>query len=429
MLRLPHSLDVLHRGHLESRHLLYLFCLMMLFWALFDGSVAYLVPVAITESGMSATLMGIILGTSSVAGALFDFLLCRFFTNTYYKRLFVWMFAVCLFVPFILYKADTFWMFLVAMVMWGIYYDFKGIGVFNFVGKGTDFDKHAESFSLIQIFLSLGYLIAPLCVGFLVAEELNWQPFALAWIFIALSIFFFVILLFLSRKIEVHTGQSTGLLDATPRDFSTEIHLWKGIGRALFPVLFFIFLITFVDAFFWTIGPLLASELVGTLGAFSGAFMAIYMFPALFTVFWVGKYSEKFGKKHGAIISFFLGACILTLFPLAGATAWILPLVLVASLGLSLSVPLIQGSFADYIAETEEYEKEIEGLEDFYTNLGFIFGPMLAGFLSDQLGNVETFAVLGLFAGTCAVVLTLFMPKSINLKERLAMIETRENNS
>ncbi len=423
MLRLPHTLDILHKGHLNSRHILYLFCLMMLFWALFDGTVAYLVPIAITESGMSHTLMGIILGTSSVAGALFDFLLCRFFTNTYYKRLFVWMFAVCLFVPFILYKADTFLMFLLAMVLWGIYYDFKGIGVFNFVGKGTDFDKHAESFSLIQIFLSLGYLIAPLCVGFLVAEELNWQPFALAWIFIVLSIFFFGILLFLSKKISVETGSTQGILNQGPRDFSTEIHLWKGIGRALFPVLFFIFLITFVDAFFWTIGPLLASELIHALGAFSGAFMAIYMFPALLTVFWVGRYSEKFGKKHGAIISFFLGACVLTLFPLAGTTAWILPLVLLAAVGLSLAVPLIQGSFADYIAETEEYEKEIEGLEDFYTNLGFIFGPMTAGFLSDQIGNLATFAALGLFAGSAVVVLSLFMPKSIDLKEQLALLK------
>jgi MFS family permease len=162
---------------------------------------------------------------------------------------------------------------------------------------------------------------------------------------------------------------------------------------------------------------------VNSLGAFSGAFMAAYVLPPLLVAFFVGRYTKKFGKKYGAIISFFLGSCLLLLFPFFGMTPWILLGVFFASVGISLSLPSINGAYADYIAETEEYEKEIEGLQDFYTNLGFVFGPMSAGYLSDTIGNLEAFVFLGLFCGAAVVVLTLFMPKSINVKESMQSLK------
>ena len=419
MLRFPHALGLLHDKKFDTRHALYLFCLVILFWALFDATVAYLVPITITERGISNTLMGVIVGTSSIAGAFFDFLLCRFLGNTYYKRLFIWMFAVCLFVPFVLFQAHTFWMFILAMVLWGIYYDFKGIGIFNFVGRNTSFEKHAESFGLIQIFLSLGYLIAPLFVGFLVAERFDWRPFALAWVFISISIFFFIALVLLSRQLEDTSQAMKEHGERKQEKFSTEIRLWRGIGKVLFPVLFFTFLVTVADAYFWTIGPLIAEELVDSLGVFSGAFMVAYVLPPLLVAFFVGRYTKKFGKKYGAIISFFLGSCLLLLFPCFGTTPWLVVGVFFASMGISLSLPAVNGAYADYISETEEYEKEIEGLQDFYTNLGFVFGPMSAGYLSDVVGNLEAFVYLGLFCGIAVVILTLFMPKSINVRKQM----------
>jgi len=62
-----------------------------------------------------------------------------------------------------------------------------------------------------------------------------------------------------------------------------------------------------------------------------------------------------------------------------------------------------------------KYEKEIEGLEDFYTNLGFVIGPILAGVIADKMGNQTAFSVLGVFGAMMALLLFKITPRQINV--------------
>jgi len=418
MLKLQYTLDNLKTKSFNTRTALYLFCLVILFWALFDGVVSYLVPIVITESGISKTLMGVILGTSSIAGALFDFLACRLFKNTYYKRFFMFMFAICLIVPFILYRADSFVWFILAMILWGVYYDFKGMGIFNFVSNFTPAEKHTESFSLIQVFLSLGYLISPLIVGFLIADSLNWKPFVLAWIFIGMAIIFFVILLLVTRNAQKFSQEEGHFLEAQVGIWH-EALLWSKVGRILFPVLLMTFLISLTDAFFWTVGPLIAEDLISYMGDFSGLFMTMYVLPSLFVIFIVSFFTKRMGKKRIAVLAYFFGSVILICLAALSGSLFLFAAVFLASLGISLASPALNGAYADYISETVEYEKEIEGLQDFYVNLGYVVGPMLAGFMADRLGNLETFTLLGFVGGVCSLILLVAMPKAITVGKRM----------
>jgi MFS family permease len=98
------------------------------------------------------------------------------------------MFAVCLVYPLILFSANSFVIYLIAMVLWGIYYDLKNIASFDYIGRYTEKREHADSFGLLSVFSSAGYLIAPLIVGLLVAESVDWKPAIMAWIFLVFSI-------------------------------------------------------------------------------------------------------------------------------------------------------------------------------------------------------------------------------------------------
>src|SRR4030042_5053659 len=77
----------------QKHQALYLLSLVILFWAVFDGITTYVTPLVLTENGMSKTVMGLIIGSSSVFGAGFDFLMCKLFKNSYYRRVFLAMFA------------------------------------------------------------------------------------------------------------------------------------------------------------------------------------------------------------------------------------------------------------------------------------------------------------------------------------------------
>src|SRR5260221_13134119 len=82
---------------------LYVACLMLFFWTLFDGTVSYVTPLKISQAGFSDTTLGLIIGFSSVAGGVFDFLISKFLTNTHFRRLDLLMFALCFAYPLILW--------------------------------------------------------------------------------------------------------------------------------------------------------------------------------------------------------------------------------------------------------------------------------------------------------------------------------------
>ncbi len=419
MSTLNHLVLHLKTHGIQKRKGLYLLGIVILFWALFDGIMTYIVPIVITDSGMSKTLMGIILGTSSIAGALFDFIACKLFHNTVYKRLFLAMFVICFSFPFILFKAQSFLMFVIAVGLWGVYYDLKSIGIFSYVGRFTPREEHSESFGVLQVFSALGYVIAPLIVGFLIADSLNWQPFVLSWIFLTLSVVFFVILMTQTRKERDYT--LTGDIPASSEkkmSVWSEVLFWGKVGRILFPVLLLTFFLNIVDSFFWVLGPLVAEGLSG-IHEFSGLFMTMYALPPLLVGWIVGSFTRRYGKKRTAFVSLLCGSVFLMLFSFIYNPYLLMFDVFVVSMFLSMAFPSINGAYADYISETGEYEREIEGLEDFYYNLGYVVGPMTAGFLADQLGNGNTFSLIGLFGAVASLVLIFVTPKSIDVRVRL----------
>lgn len=398
----------------RSHQALYLLSLVILFWAVFDGITTYVTPLILTESGMSKTVMGLIIGSSSVFGAGFDFLMCKLFKNSHYRRVFLGMFAVSALYLAALANAKTIWIYLLAMVFWGVYYDLKNFGSFDFVARFTKTADHSSSFGVISVFTAGGYLLAPLLAGFLIGDTVGSGPFIAAGVFLVVA---FVILLGLFGR-ESGYAQEKLETQYRYRGFIFEIKLWRRIDRALFPVLIMVMMLNIVDAFFWTIGPLLA-ESFASMHQFAGTFMAAYELPALLVGWFVGSVTGKFGKKRTAFLSLLTGSLVLMMLGYLTEPLLMIAAVFFASMLMTLAWPALRAAFADYINETGKYEKEIEGLEDLYTNLGYVIGPALAGFLADRLGNAKTFSVLGIMGVLTAIYLMKITPKKINVLKSL----------
>jgi len=404
-----------HRTSTTIKKPVYLLCSMMFFWYLFDAVISYITPLIITEKGFSNTAMGIILGTSSIGGALFDFFLCKTFKNTTYRRVFAIMFALCIGYPLFLYHSQTAGMFIIAMIIWGIYFDLKNVGIFDFVARATPQKEFTENFGLIQIFETLGYLIAPILIGFLTLGAVAWQSYFIGWIFLFFSLLFFIIML-RRREKNIHEIQQ----DPPKRSIFLELYLWKKCIKILSPVLLLVLFLYVSESFFWTIGPIFAEQLL-TQHPLGGFFMAAHTFPSLLVGWFVGKLTQKYGKKHTAFWALFLGSFILALLHLTQNPVLIVLQIFASSFFIAMSFPAINGAFADYIRETLQYEKEIEGIQDFYTNIGFIIGPMMAGFLSDHIGIAPAFSLLGVIGCIVSIILLSITPKKI----RVIIKETR----
>ena len=387
---------------------LYSASIMLFFWTIFDGIISYISPLVIKGSGYSNTMMGIIIGTSSIAGALFDFLLSKYLQNSHWRRLYLVMFIVCLIQPLILWQSKVAIIYLLAMAMWGLYYDLLGFGNFDFVSREMETDEHASSFGVLGVFKSLGYLLAPLIVGLVIGEMLDWKPFVLALVFLSMSFIFFLVLYVSGKKRGIRIDR---VQQYRPKGFMVEFGLWKKIGKVMMPFLIFTMLMSMQDSFFWTIGPILSETFV-KFRPLDGLFLTAYSLPPLLVGWFVDKFRSKFGSKAN-FISFIISSLFLITFAVFRHPLVLLFVILLSSTFSTFSWAIEQGLYADYIEDSFSKEKEIEGLVDFSINAGYIVGPILAGFLSDKVGYFNTFAFLGIFGLFVTLILSRIAPKRV----------------
>jgi MFS family permease len=391
---------------------------LILFWTLFDGILQYAVPLVITGEGISKTMLGIIIGTSSIAGMLFDLFLCKLIKKPNLRRTYLIMFAICIIFPLVLMTAKTAWMYVLAMVIWGLYYDLFNIGRYEFVAQYIKEDEHASSFGVLQVFSSLGYLLSPLFAGFLIAQTLDAKPFIASWVFLGLAFVSFMILIALLIKQKKHpesyVSETLKEINCDCKPKYSEIYIWKRVGTLILPVLLVTLMINVIDAIFCEIGPLVAEGWV-SLGILAGLFLVAYLLPFVFVGWFVGSITQRFGKKKTAIYSLLLSSLFLV--PFFFVTNPIILIILTFFSGTFLAIcdPANRATYADYVSETPDIETDIESQADFATNAGYVIGPIMAGFLADTLGNIPAFAVIGIFGIIVALILLAITPKEINI--------------
>ena len=271
-------------------------------------------------------------------------------------------------------------------------------------------EEHSASFGFLEVFVSLGYLLAPMIAGFLVFETVGTAPLAAAVMFLAISAVLLVLLLAATRHIPHYcTHKRHQLLP-----FVKEVRIWRKLGHRILPVLTVTLLLNIVDGFYWTIGPLFASTLTD-LGRFEGVFMASHTLPALFIGWIVGSITIRYGQKKTAIAALFFGSLILCSFLFIYNEYMLIVVNFIVAFCTALAAPSIAGAYADYITEAGGIATEIETMEDLSTNSGYVIGPIMAGVLSDLLGYKIAFACLGV-AGVCITLLLWhIVPKRINV--------------
>lgn len=380
---------------------------LIFFWAIFDGILTYITPLVFSNAGLSNSELGLIIGSSSIFGAAFDLILSRWVRVPNYRRLYLGLFIICAAVPLILWQAQTIPFFILVMLLWGVYYDLANFSNLDFVSKLQE-DKRTFYFSLIALLISVGYIVAPILAGIAVADEINSHIFILMWVMLAIAFIFFTTLTLVVR----HSEEPITILEE--KSIFREIKIWMKLGRIMWAPLLFTTLLSIYDAFFYTVGPLLA-ESFENIQPYNGLIMAAFSIPILLTVMFASKFTSRFGKKRTAYWGLLLGSIPLCVFPLTENPLILTVLIFISGIASSLCIPAINAVYTDFISEANEYEEDIEGVGDFMNNVGYVVGPIAAGFLADALGFFSTFAVLGVVLIIILAILIKFTPRHIDV--------------
>lgn len=382
----------------------------MFFMMLFDGLLGFAVPIAITSHGVSNSVMGLIFGCSSLTGALFDFYLSNKITSAHYRRMYIGMFLAAALYALVLYGSNTIILFLVAMGFWGIYFDFMNFANYDFISRHLSKDTFTVGFTVIDFAKSLGYVIAPIIAGAIIFDTVPPSAYGLAFAFlIAALIGYLVLITFFSPSAKHAEPVKQRKLPAVK-----EFFLWVRMMKSFRIPLAFIFLLYVTESFFWVIGPLISEELV-EIHPLGGLVLTAYFLPPLFVDFLVPGVTARYGKKRVAFIAFLIASLLLTSFALLHNPLVIVVVILILSTFLTFAYPAIRSAVADYIVENDHLEKEIQGVADFSSNIGYMVGPILAGFLSQFFGNHMAFSIWGVLATICIFLLLPYAKSDIKL--------------
>jgi MFS family permease len=384
--------------------------MMIFFFIVFDGILMYLAPIIITGAGISESMMGIIIGSSSVVGMAFDYFLYRMVKTIHYRRIFLVMFGLALLFPLFLLGGNTILFFLLAMAAWGIYYDLYNIGVFDVVERTTKPEDHPAGFGVLRSFDGLGYLIAPLFAS-IILVFLDPGPVMFFVILIPLLISFLIYL-----NIVIYPLPERGKFDRFKESvfvFFERFIFRRDICLPLFPLIV-TFFVNLVDNAVWTFGPLFSEQMGNANDIFGGTFMLAFALPPILVGWLIGGIVKKFGNGYIVQGSIAMSSIFFILVGLSSSPVLVAVLIFLASFFLAVGIPSVNSFYTNYINKAVDRRKETETIQDFFTNVGATTGPVIGGYMAEYFGLSHAFVALGVLGLVVSMFIFISMSTERN---------------
>ncbi len=192
-------------------------------------------------------------------------------------------------------------------------------------------------------------------------------------------------------------------------------HWWVLSGR-VWPMLLVTLMLGLVDATFWTTGTVLTESLAQK-NWWGGLFLPMYTLPSLFVGVFVMRWGIYQGKKRWAEKFMFLGGIFLMLLFWEGSIFYELMIVLLASVMLSVSYPLVDAVYSDIVFRMGRERKHLVGLSSSMVSVAYIIGPIISGLIASRVGERMTFVAMGGAMSLVALFLLTITPKKLKLPQ------------
>ena len=132
----------------------------------------------------------------------------------------------------------------------------------------------------------------------------------------------------------------------------------------------------------------------------------------------MAKLNMKKFKKLTSQIFLAINAVLLLIFFIPDINPFIaMGIILVSSFFLALAAPLNDAAFSDLLTRLNEKMEHLVGIKKISYSIAYIIGPVLSGYLTENFGFQNTFAIIGLGLLILAVTLLSITPKKIRLPQ------------
>ncbi len=386
------------------------FLIILFFLFLIDAILSYWVPNFIQNIYHNSFYMGLIVSASSIVGLAFDMVFSEVLGGRTVSQVVGLLgggiFFFILFLSLSSFKPSLIFL-LLAMASWGFYYDLFNFSSQQYVAETTLLPDRPLIWSVISFIRNLAYFIGPLIVVKLLFN--NNQA-------VLLSVFITLILAGLKLKSSVFK-RSKNTFRHRAVSFLAELNHWWVLLDHVWPLLIISLFLGLIDATYWTTGTIITNNLA-QISTWGGLFLSLYILPFLLSGGFIYKFHIKTIHYHLVLSLLFLAGTFLASINFLPYLWWKLAIVFISSTLIAISQPLINTAYTNLLVRLGRHREHLIGLSDSMLNLAYIFGPIIAGGLAAWVGNINTFAIMGISLGLITIFLWLTIPSQLRLPQK-----------
>lgn len=378
-----------------------------------DSFMAYGFPVVLDSAIANAGSLGLILGFSSLAGIICDFVLPRMFGDRSWKRLLGLGIVIGTFFPLLTLlgvNSQSVILMLLASASWGIYYELVLISGQDFISNEEAMDSQSRDWSIFAIVWHFAILFAPIIASILIDNSVTEFITGAFAIYLLALILYWIILV--RRK-----GPQAELLAVERPPYSFESQ--KKYLRSLFFYFVIAIGLTLLTSLYWGYAGLFG-EYFATTG--SPSWLIFTGFSAGLLVGSVIKLRVNIPATQKSLaISLLLSGITLSLTIFSAEPLVITSLIFVSTIFLAMTEILLATVFSveGELAQKEEmYALNVERLG---ISFGFIIFPVILGSILDATNFSVTFALAGVVAAALGGVCLVFALWNLKHKKAAAV--------
>ncbi len=398
------------RSNFSRNKQLYNFLSILFFLFLIDAILSYWVPNFVEGVVHNSFFMGLIISFSSVIGLIFDMVFSESLIGSSLKKViwfliggiaaFIFTLGLSAFRPIILFL-------ILAMASWGFYYDLFNFSSQQYVSETTSPPNRPLVWSIVSLVRNLAYFIGPIIAVKLLFNKTS-----------AILISAVILLILAGGELFLSSfRQKSYPFQHRKVSFLAELEHWKVLFDRVWPLLTVSFILGLVDATYWTTGTLVTNNLAQK-SNWGSLFLPLYILPFLLS----GSFISKFQVKEASLSQIFsflvFAGGLLACINFTPYLWWKLIIVFFSSILIAISWPLVNTVYTNLLVRMGRKREHLIGLSDSMLNLAYIFGPVLAGGLSSLVGNILTFAIIGLTLTGTIVILWILTPSRLRLPQK-----------
>ncbi len=396
-----------------TKRIYLLFALMLGCIGVADSMMGYVAPVFIEEMVGSATVMGIVLSTSSMIGICMDFFFAKFFPSKKSSFFLFLLFSMVFFFPLSFLLSRSPWGALIGMAVWGVYFEALVFSNFHAIHETVRPEDHSWAWGMTSVVRGISWSIGPLLASTLLGSGER-VPLYFSLVIYALAVGVGSLFILAQKTSTEH--RKVVFHETASRSFGEEIGLWKTYARTLWPLLILNMLFYVIESAFFSVGPLLGEHLK-SIHPLGGLFVSIYSVPGIFLGFFVGGLAKPFGKKRLSYLAGGIAGVGLMSIMFASNPFAILWWVFFASVGLGLLHPALSAVFEDFVARSKEFGTDLVGLAAMSGSFAYIIGPLINGFLTDVVGEKAVFGIWGAVIFFYSILLWKLVHRKVRLPQ------------